>query len=54
MPMAYFPEVSGSVAYEGPGSKNPLAFKHYDAGKVVGDKTMREHLRFAVCYSTLR
>lgn len=48
--MAYFPEVTRPIAYEGKGSKNPLAFKHYDAGKVVGGKTMREHLRFAVCY----
>ena len=48
--MAYFPEVSGTVAYEGPSSKNPLAFKFYDADKLVGGKSMREHLRFAVCY----
>lgn len=48
--MSYFPEVSGKVAYEGPRSKNPLAFKHYDPDKVVGGKTMREHLRFTVCY----
>ncbi|MDR3691519.1 MAG: xylose isomerase [Fimbriimonas sp.] len=48
--MVYFPEVSSKVAYEGPGSKNPLSFKRYDAEKVVGGKTMREHLRFAVCY----
>lgn len=48
--MAYFPEVSAPIAYEGRGSKNPLAFKHYDPNKVVGSKTMREHLRFAVCY----
>jgi len=48
--MAYFPEVAEKVRYEGPGSKNPFAFKRYDAEKVVGDKTMREHLRFAVAY----
>jgi len=48
--MVYFPEVSGKVAFEGPSSKNPLAFRHYDANKVVGGKTMSEHLRFAVCY----
>jgi xylose isomerase len=48
--MAYFPEVAEKVRYEGKGSKNPLAFKHYDAEKVVAGKTMREHLRFAVCY----
>ena len=45
----YFPGI-GRIAYEGRDSDNPLAFKHYDAGKKVGDKTMAEHLRFAVCY----
>jgi xylose isomerase len=48
--MVYFPEVSSKVAYEGPGSKNPLAFKRYDANKVVGGKSMREHFRFAISY----
>jgi len=48
--MAYFSEVSGPVPFEGRGSKNPLAFKHYDAAKSIGGKTMADHLRFAVCY----
>ena len=39
-----------SIRYEGPGSRNPLAFKHYDAAEVVEGKTMAEHLRFAVVY----
>jgi xylose isomerase len=38
------------VKYEGPGSKNPLAFKWYDENKVVAGKTMKDHLRFAVAY----
>ena len=38
------------IKYEGPASKNPLAFKHYNAGELVEGKTMREHLRFAVVY----
>ena len=41
---------STPFAYEGPKSKNPLAFKHYDAAKMVDGKTMKEHLRFAVVY----
>ena len=45
----YFPGI-GPIPYEGPGSDNPLSFKAYDAGRVVGGKTMEEHLRFAVCY----
>jgi xylose isomerase len=39
-----------AINYEGPRSKNPLAFKHYDADEIVAGKTMREHLRFAVVY----
>ena len=38
------------IPFEGPGSTNPLAFKHYDAEAVVEGKTMREHLRFSVVY----
>ncbi|MBP2159166.1 MULTISPECIES: xylose isomerase [Asticcacaulis] len=38
------------IAFEGPASKNPLAFKYYDPKKVVLGKTMAEHLRIAVCY----
>lgn len=38
------------IQYEGKDSKNPLAFKYYDPDKVIGDKTMREHLRFSVAY----
>ena len=45
----YFPGVK-QIEYEGPDSKNPLAFRHYDANEVVLGKTMAEHLRFAVCY----
>ncbi|MCW5941441.1 MAG: xylose isomerase [Fimbriimonadaceae bacterium] len=48
--MVYFPEVADRVHYEGPSSRNPLAFHHYDAAKRIGAKTMAEHLRFAVCY----
>ncbi|WP_313318261.1 xylose isomerase [Stenotrophomonas sp.] len=45
----YFPGI-GQIPFEGRGSDNPLAFKVYDADKVIGGKTMREHLRFAACY----
>ena len=45
----HFPGI-GKVRFEGPASDNPLAFKHYDADRVIAGKTMREHLRFAVCY----
>jgi xylose isomerase len=45
----YFPGIK-KIVYEGPDSKNPLAFKHYNAEEKVNGKTMAEHLRFAVCY----
>jgi len=45
----YFPGI-GRIPYEGPDSDNPLAFKVYDAKRKIGDKTMAEHLKFAVCY----
>ena len=38
------------IKFEGPDSKNPLAFKWYDENKVVAGKTMKDHLRFAVAY----
>lgn len=40
----------GAIPYEGRESDNPLAFKFYEANRVVGDKTMEQHLRFAACY----
>ncbi|GET26687.1 xylose isomerase [Prolixibacter sp. NT017] len=46
---AYFPEI-GQVKFEGPDSRNPLAFKWYDENRVVAGKTLKEHLRFAVAY----
>jgi xylose isomerase len=48
MPEA-FPKIS-KIAYEGPQSKNPLSFKHYNAEERVEGKTMREQLRFSVVY----
>ena len=47
--MAYFPTVD-KIAFEGEDSRNPLAFRYYDAERTVGGKTMAEHLRFAVAY----
>ena len=38
------------IAFEGAQSKNPFAFKHYDAGALVDGKTMAEHLRFGAAY----
>ena len=38
------------INYEGPESKNPLAFKYYNKDEVIAGKTMAEHLRFSMCY----
>ena len=38
------------IAFEGRESDNPMAFKWYDENRMVGGKTMKEHLRFAACY----
>jgi len=48
MKNSYFPVAK--IAFEGPNSRNPLAFKHYNAEEIVEGKTMRDHLRFAVVY----
>ncbi len=38
------------IKYEGAQSKNPLAFKFYDADKMVLGKPMKEHLPFAMAW----
>ncbi len=38
------------IKYEGPASKNPFAFKYYDANKVVLGKKMSEQLPFAMAW----
>jgi len=38
------------IEYEGPQSRNPLAFKFYDANRLVGGKTMKEQLRFSMAW----
>ncbi|MEY2408183.1 MAG: xylose isomerase [Verrucomicrobiota bacterium] len=48
MPAA-FPKIP-RIQYEGPQSKNPLAFKHYNPGEKVEGRSMRDHLRFSVVY----
>ena len=45
----YFPEVD-KIQFEGTSSRNPLAFRHYNASEIVEGRTMNDWLRFAVCY----
>ncbi|MGI8602287.1 MAG: xylose isomerase [Verrucomicrobiales bacterium] len=49
MAQPFFPSIK-RIKYEGPDSKNALAFRHYNAEEKVGAQTMRDHLRFAVAY----
>ena len=48
--MTSFYSLKDPIKYEGPESRNPLAFRWYDAKRKVLGKTMEEQLRFAVCY----
>ena len=45
----YFPNI-GKIPFEGTESKNPMAFHYYDPERVVMGKTMKEWLRFAMCW----
>lgn len=44
-----FPEID-KIPYEGPKSRNPLAFHWYNPDEVLAGKPMREHLRFALAW----
>lgn len=46
---AAFADVS-KIKFEGPQSKNPLAFRHYNPEEKIEGKTMRDHFRFSVAY----
>ena len=43
----YFDHID-PIKFEGAESDNPLAFKYYDAKKVVMGKTIEEHLRVSL------
>ena len=46
----FFTSVPEPIRYRGPDSDDPLTFRWYDSDRVVGERTMEEHLRMAVCY----
>ena len=46
---SHFPRIR-PIAYEGPATRNALAFRHYNPDEVVDGRTMAEHLRFSVAY----
>ena len=45
----FFPGVA-PIKFEGKESRNPLAFRHYDADRVVMGKPMKEWMRFAMAW----
>ena len=45
----YFPQI-GIIPFEGPESKNPMAFHYYDAERVVLGKKMKDWLKFAMAW----
>ncbi len=48
--MPFFTDVEQPIPFGGPTTEDPLAFRFYEADRIVAGRTMREHLRFAVCY----
>ena len=45
----FFPEI-GKIKFEGTASKNPLAFRYYDAEKVVYGRKMKDWFKFSMAY----
>ncbi|GHT77763.1 xylose isomerase [Bacteroidia bacterium] len=45
----YFPAI-GKIKFEGKESKNPLAFRYYDAEKVVYGKKMKDWFKFSMAW----
>lgn len=48
--MSHYFKGIDTIPYEGKGSDNPLAFKYYDANRIVAGKKMSEHFKFAIAY----
>lgn len=49
MTKIYFPQTE-KIPFEGPESKNPMAFHYYDPEKVVKGKKMKDWLKFALAW----
>ena len=45
----YFPGI-GKIKFEGKESMNPMAFRYYDAEKVIMGKKMKDWLKFAMAW----
>ncbi|MDD7088414.1 MAG: xylose isomerase [Bacteroidales bacterium] len=49
MAKEYFPQI-GKISFEGPESKNPLAFHYYEPERIVHGKKMEDWLKFAMAW----
>ena len=49
MSTGFFGDVK-RIAYAGPDSRDPLAFRYYNPDDIILGKRMEDHLRFAACY----
>ncbi|MCZ2258605.1 xylose isomerase [Sporosarcina sp. G11-34] len=47
--MTYFKNIN-AIKYEGANSTNPFAYKFYNPEEKIGDKSMKDYLRFGVAY----
>ena len=47
--MTFFPTVK-KIEYKGPSSTDPLSFRYYNPDEVLMGKSMKEWLRFSVCF----
>lgn len=47
--MEFFENVK-KIQYEGPDSKNMFSFRHYNPDEIIGGKTMKEQLKFAMSW----
>lgn len=45
----YFARIP-NVVYEGPNSRNPFAYKFYNASEVIAGIAMKDHMKFAMSY----
>ena len=45
----YFPSI-GKIKFEGKESKNPLAYRYYDAEKVIMGKKMKDWLKLSLIH----
>ena len=45
----FFPGIE-KIKFEGKDSKNPMAFRYYDAEKVINGKKMKDWLKFSMAW----